>query len=293
MKKFLKALATPFIAIWRWIRETAWVQPLLIVGVIFGVIFSIPSITNWVKSWDFGSDTYAWLYNEQLSLEGVKGAENSGEAYDFMLKFNEAQIKWSSNDKAGAKETLKDYSGDDGKMLLYFVKEDSNSEDTNDASNYLVNEVWDARVNNPYKEANNGKNAPAFKYKSIFTDQTIEVDENDHTYEKYTPYEYLLVSKAYRTFAATAIAASTQSNYYVNLASSNEKSTLESNAESILDSTSIVPFYVMIDMTEFNTSKFIISSVFFTIDGSTKSEKANFLAHAWTNTEEFKVPTTN
>ena len=56
--KVLKILATPFIAIWRWIKETAWVQPLLIVGLIFGIIFSIPSITSWVKSWDFGSDTY-------------------------------------------------------------------------------------------------------------------------------------------------------------------------------------------------------------------------------------------
>ena len=47
--KVLKILATPFIAIWRWIKETAWVQPLLIVGLIFGIIFSIPSITSWVN----------------------------------------------------------------------------------------------------------------------------------------------------------------------------------------------------------------------------------------------------
>ena len=41
----LRKIATPFVAIWRWIKETAWVQPLLIVGIIFAIIFSIPSIT--------------------------------------------------------------------------------------------------------------------------------------------------------------------------------------------------------------------------------------------------------
>jgi len=292
MKKFLKILATPFVALWRWIKETAWVQPLLIVGVIFAVIFSIPSITNWVKSWDFGSDKYQWLYAQQLSLEGVKGTENSGEAYDFMTKFNDAQNKWSSNDRAGAKETLKDYVGDDGKMMLYFAKEDSTCENVNEASNYLVNEVWESRVNDPYK-AEHDVNAPAFKYKTIFADQTIDVDEKDHTYDEHTPYEYLLVSKEYRTFASTVIAAAVQSNYYINLESSNAKTTLENNAEDIVTSTSIVPFYVTIDLTDFNASQYIVTNVFFNMEGSTKSDRANFLAHAWINTEEFKPQKAN
>ena len=44
MMKILKVIATPFVALWRWIKETAWVQPLLIVGCIFAVIFSIPCL---------------------------------------------------------------------------------------------------------------------------------------------------------------------------------------------------------------------------------------------------------
>ena len=45
--KVLKILATPFIAIWRWIKETAWVQPLLIVGLIFGIMLgdALPHIS--------------------------------------------------------------------------------------------------------------------------------------------------------------------------------------------------------------------------------------------------------
>jgi hypothetical protein len=48
--KVLKAIGDFFVRIWRWIKETAWVQPLLIVGAIFAIIFSIPYFTKWISS---------------------------------------------------------------------------------------------------------------------------------------------------------------------------------------------------------------------------------------------------
>ena len=48
--KFLKILDTPFVKLWGWIKDTAWVQPLLIVGCIFGVIFSIPYISKGIQN---------------------------------------------------------------------------------------------------------------------------------------------------------------------------------------------------------------------------------------------------
>ena len=45
--KSISAMITKF---WRWITETAWVQPLLIVGGIFAVIFSIPKFTTWFEA---------------------------------------------------------------------------------------------------------------------------------------------------------------------------------------------------------------------------------------------------
>ena len=81
MGKFLKVIGTPFIKLWTWIKETAWVQPLLIVGIIFAIIFSIPSITSWVQSWNFGSDSYTFLKNNQLSLKGITDTTSEGEAY--------------------------------------------------------------------------------------------------------------------------------------------------------------------------------------------------------------------
>lgn len=292
--KFLKAIATPFVAIGRWIKETAWVQPLLIVGAIFAVIFSIPSITNWVRSWGTDVDSYEYLRSKQLSLEGITGDDNSGAAYDFFVKFNEAQLKWTNdNDKEGAKALLKDYASDDGKMLLAFVQENSTCIDFNDASNYLESSAWNEKVNEPYKKEHEDKNAPSYRLKTIFTDQKIDVDSNNHIYDDKTPYEYLLVDKQYMNFISTVRAAATVSNYYINLESSSEKSTLETNVQNIGDVTnygSALPFFVMIDMTESNTSRNIVTDVFFKIDGSDKYTRADFMAHAWLGTEEFKTP---
>ena len=284
--KVLKILATPFIAIWRWIKETAWVQPLLIVGLIFGIIFSIPSITSWVKSWDFGSDTYTWLYNQQLSLEGIVGDDNKGAAYDFLLNFNKANSKWSENYKDEAKELMKDYVGNSNKMLLYFVQENDTCADINEASNYLVNDAWDSKV----KKID--ENAPDLRYKTIFIDQKIDVDDNDHTYDEHTPFELLMVDMQFYKFITTVRSAATTSNYYKNLESSSDKTTIENNIKKIGESTeysSVVPYFVTIDLTDSNKSSTIVTNVFFKFDGSSKYEKADFLAQAWTNTEDFEA----
>lgn len=75
MKKILSAIGGFFVAIWRWIKETAWVQPLLIVGIIFGVIFSIPSIVEGFQGISDKKNSPDTYYNKyKVSLVG---AENS------------------------------------------------------------------------------------------------------------------------------------------------------------------------------------------------------------------------
>ena len=44
--KVLSAIGGFFARIGRWIKETAWIQPLLIVGAIFAVIFAIPHVRS-------------------------------------------------------------------------------------------------------------------------------------------------------------------------------------------------------------------------------------------------------
>ncbi len=286
MGKFLKVIGTPFIKIWTWIKETAWVQPLLIVGIIFAVIFSIPSITSWVQSWDFGSDSYTFLKSQQLSLEGITDSKREGQAYKFFDAFDDAQANWSTS-KDEARKAMVDYVGDSNKMVLFFVNENDDAETLNEATNYLVNESW-SRVTSIDNKA------PAFRFKTIFADQVVEVDSSDKTYQDHTPFDYLFTnSPAYSDFVNQAASVATTSPYYKNKVSKNEDiSSIESSAENLPDPSnysSTIPYYVIIDLTDENTTDYIITNVFFSLEGENKYERADFLAHAWTNTEEFKI----
>ena len=57
MDKFFIAIGRFFKKIWEWIKSTAWVQPLLIVAVIFGIIFSINPIADAIKEAVEADDT--------------------------------------------------------------------------------------------------------------------------------------------------------------------------------------------------------------------------------------------
>ena len=75
MKKVLRAIGGFFAKIGRWIANTAWVQPLLIVGGIFAIIFSIPYIKNWVKSWgeeEEVDEDLEYYKNRAVSCEGAE-----------------------------------------------------------------------------------------------------------------------------------------------------------------------------------------------------------------------------
>ena len=289
MGKVLKVIGTPFIKLWTWIKETAWVQPLLIVGIIFAVIFSIPSITSWVQSWNFGSDTYTFLQNKKLSLEGMTDVP-SGQAADFFSSYVSAREKWSNDDKEGARNDMKAYVGDSNKMILFFVAEDDTGASVNEAANYLVNEGWSNLVTAEFPEA------PAFQYEAIFTDQTIDLGDDDDTYKDKNPFAYLWQSADYQQFVEDAYFVTTVSPYYINLEEASAKTTLKNNAENIVSSsnyTSNLAYYVTIDLTDTNTTDNIITNVFFEITGADKYEKAEFLSEAWTNSEDFEIKAKN
>lgn len=99
MKKILSVIGGFFVKIWRWIKETAWVQPLLIVGIIFGVIFSIPSIVDGVKALNEKNNSAETYYKKyKVSLEG---AEKS--AADKLMKDIKDNEEGNSTSLAGQK----------------------------------------------------------------------------------------------------------------------------------------------------------------------------------------------
>lgn len=73
MDKLFKAIGGFFKKIWEWIRQTAWVQPLLIVGIIFGLIFSINPIINAIQSAVNASNDGEFYYNHRVEYRELFG----------------------------------------------------------------------------------------------------------------------------------------------------------------------------------------------------------------------------
>ena len=284
----LKKLGTPFVALWRWIKETAWVQPLLIVGVIFAIIFSIPSITSWVQSWDFGDDKYNWLENKQLSLEGITDEKIDGEAARFLSTFEEAQSLWKNNEKDEAREKMKNYTGDANKLFLYFVQENDAADNINEANKYLVEEARKDKVTSKVDDYKGGN----FQYRTIFTDQVIEDKDGEYIYESHTAFEYLLKSREFESFYSTIYNAYQNTPYYQNIINDKvdgvQLDSYQSSINSLRTTTNpSAPTLFIIDLTN-NENENIISNIVFSIEGSNKHSRADFLANAWLGLEQFK-----
>ena len=79
MKKVLRAIGGFFAKIGRWIANTAWIQPLLIVGGIFAIIFSIPyikrGIENAIAANQVDTDV-AFYTSRKLSLTNAEKGES-------------------------------------------------------------------------------------------------------------------------------------------------------------------------------------------------------------------------
>ena len=112
MKKILSAIGGFFVKIGRWIANTAWVQPLLIVGGIFGIIFSIPYIKQGIEGLQNANTVDEDIQYYKDRAIDLTGAETGNSKFDKLLTALE------NNDK----ETItKDFGT---KFFVSFVTED-------------------------------------------------------------------------------------------------------------------------------------------------------------------------
>ena len=73
--KVLRAIGGFFARIGRWIANTAWIQPLLIVGGIFGIIFSIPYIKQAIDDAQVDNTDYNYAYYKSKALDLSEGGK--------------------------------------------------------------------------------------------------------------------------------------------------------------------------------------------------------------------------
>lgn len=282
----LKKIATPFIAIWRWIKETAWVQPLLIVGIIFAVIFSIPSITSGIQGLMNGSSDGLDYYNTiRLSLEGA--VDGKSDADQFFTSYAKAQGYKNGNSKYSSSD-LDDFKNKYGeKFFLVFAQSKCDyCENISDALEQL-RDNWDGT----YKL---GDTTEPYKAYSIVCNQDME-DASDYYTEK-KAFEYMLDDHS--TMFEDMQSFGTRNTYYNNLESS-AKTTLKGYLENFLkDVNSIhVPCVVLFDLTNHESSNgadwnYIANTIFFEVPtayDTNEVTRAQFLAQAWYGTNDFKI----
>lgn len=245
--KFLKALATPFVALWRWIKETAWVQPLLIVGVIFAVIFSIPSITTAIQNAVNSTDENEYFDNVKFSLYGAHNGTSDVDT--FMTDYEKARnYKINGEDE----EEYNYFKNTYGEKFFFVLTSSkcSNCEDIADGYEYLQDN-WS---NESYYGSEQGKST--FRIHSIICDETFDDDDETDYYKDKTALNFVLDD--HTQIFEDMINFGTKNNYYLNLFNSTDStdtsaaSTLKSNIESWQSTTgdnASVPLIMLFDLT--------------------------------------------
>ncbi|MCQ2795286.1 MAG: hypothetical protein MJ214_03675 [Bacilli bacterium] len=254
--KILKAIGGVFVKIWRWIKNTAWVQPLLIVGAIFGVIFSIPAISNGIQGLINGANSADTFYhNFQKSMEGDKTS-----AADTLLEhYFTYEEKRAKDDSFMPPEEEK-------KFFLMFTA--SNNAETKEikAGFETLRDNWGS-LYKPADERNE-----TFRLYTIFTDESTSST---------TPYENAFSQFLGRnySFFEKASERGFDSNYYINKKITDDD--LNNLATPGPDNFKI-PTIILVDWTNAATpDKAGITEVMFDDPGSTAYERANLLYDCW------------
>lgn len=282
--EILKKIATPFIAIWRWIKETAWVQPLLIVGIIFGLIFSIPGITRGIQhAIEVNNDGLDYYKTVQLSLQGAKDGTS---AVDLFFESYEKAQSFVDGDQTNKQdyENFKDKYGE--KFFLVFAQSNCDyCEKISDALEELQH-GWDSK----YHLADDSD----YKCWSIVCNQDMKNNAKYYTDKK--PFEYIL--NDHSSFFEQMQAYGTRNTYYNNL-EEEQKTTLKGYVNNFLNNVSDVhvPCVVLFDLTGKATNNganwnYLVSTVFFEVPGkydTNEITRAQFLSYAWAHKEDFEI----
>lgn len=257
MKKVLAVIGQFFVRIGRWIKDTAWIQPLLIVGVIFAVIFSIPSIVQGINNInDRRNSAHAYYENFRVSL---KGGETS-EAQTLLDK-----IYNTENDADGVKIEAKDAQ----KFFLLFTSEtcsacESARDGFEELADYNDNRFVGAKYN----------------LKTIDVKQDTDEDWKDENATAASAFEALLERNVlyFEGYATSAMG----SEYYNNGKITDQQ--IIDRIESADVDKFVTPTILLVDFTDGNNG---VTNVFFGVEGDTAAKKAAFLLDAWNYTGDF------
>ena len=271
--KVLSAIGGFFARIGRWIKETAWIQPLLIVGAIFAVIFAIPHIIDGVKSWFDESDAAnKYFAKYQLSLENADVIPD-GE----FVGTSEVDVLFTNIEKDDTEAVTSKYGE---RFFIAFVQEENSSCKDLYGGLKMFQDKW---------EANNAEFVPLdgeFKLLTIYTDSISTVDDETNLFnEVWSNHIELFEDFARSDYLENTFYAKNKNyntdNYANTFVGSSDTKTCPMSA----------PLVMYFDYTDKNVvpNQRIkgLSDVLFTVDGSSDLEKARTLRDCWSHSDIF------
>jgi len=271
--KVLSAIGGFFARIGRWIKETAWIQPLLIVGAIFAVIFAIPHIIDGVKGWFDESDAAnKYFAKYQLSLEKADSGKGESEVDEL---FNYIQDRKSDEIKSKYGE----------RFFVAFVQEESSTCKELYGGLKMFQDKWADKKEGEFKDLSG-----EFKLLTIYTDTVSEDDESVNLFNEV----WVNHIEFFEDFARSDYLADT---FYAK----NKNYTTDNYINSFVGSSDTkscpmsAPLVMYFDYTEDNPFKKAnkperiigLSDVLFSVDGSSDLEKARTLRNCWAHKDIF------
>ena len=271
---------SPFIKLWNWIKETAWIQPLLIVGIVFGIIFSISPIVKACSTEDTEKE-YSFYADRELSLEKVFTDIDNCEAADVLTDIYNADLACGENfekyDSAEAKAAIEKLPAKKF-FLMFYSKECDACKNSSEAFEYLV-ENW----GEGYFKTNKTDSTAAQEKFEMYTINTLEQVKNKEDKDEVAFPELL---ENIPEFFEEAGAEVRSSPYYINgkLDSTNLTNFSDANQDAFP-----VPSLLLIDFSNAQARGY--QQLTFTIPGKNSgtgaADKAMTLMDCWNGAEDF------
>ena len=250
----LKAIGSFFSKIWRWIKDTAWVQPLLIVGAIFGVIFSIPSITKAIEEAIANANSTETFYQTyQKSMEG--GADSAADKIIDLIEQKEA-----------GENVTSEYGN---KFFFVFVSENCDPCTNARGGFEKLKDNWGSTYI--------AEDGLPFNLVTVFTDEvTTETTTRESAFVQYMDRN--------SSFFEEAGQVGRESQYYLNGKITDQD--LE-YLESADPDEFVTPTILLVDFGEDGKSGPGVSEVMFGVTGADDYEKAQLLMDCWNGEGDF------
>jgi len=285
----LKSIGAFFQRIWRWIVETAWVQPLLIVGGIFGIIFSIPKFTSWAKQLNVSAgESYYTTFKVSLEGEGRDNGEfhtAADKLTSVISEYSNFETEYDSYEdylaakQSNAKNAFGNPADYPDKFFVAYVAKECPGCDTAKGGFETLQERWGSSFN-----ALDGRE---FTLYTIFADDSssndddYDTDEDKKAFCRYldkfggNPVDFFskaagrLEETPYKTNASVA------DSYYEHIENADRQN---------FDTPTI--FLIDFSKEAFELGRVGLSEALFGVSGETDYDKANLLLDMWNHTDK-------